>query len=428
MFPPVAGAPIPHTARVSRRLLFLLGLALSLGSPIRIGQALAQTPASTPASSAANARTGVPGTPTNGPATGAANPFGTVEYGRVDRATVRVFAVGDVVTRQIRGSRFTHTVGVPMVGHGTGVVVDPRGVVATAAHVVEHARHVAVRLPAGGGTFPAIVVMRDDTLDFALLLVLADVPFEHVVPLPEQPPTLSVRQTVDAIGYPLDASREQPQSTRGIVSAALDDGRLQLGISVNPGNSGGPLIDERENLIGLVVARGDPTRGVQGIGLAVPVAPIRAAFDVALQRGGLARAFRALREGTDARRHAAEIVDVLVRLGGLDLLDEAAAIARRPVEPERLREIAVLADRTRDADLLVLFSALFWDATVIILEGSGGLGFVGHLPPGAPRRIALEAHRKSRALAQRARELDPEIVRRAQFLTFLARVPAAPSR
>ncbi|MCU0671595.1 MAG: trypsin-like peptidase domain-containing protein [Myxococcota bacterium] len=357
-----------------------------------------------------------------------ANPFGAVEYGRVDRATVRVFAVGDVVPRHIRGSRFTHTVGVPSVGHGTGVMVDPRGVIATAAHVIEGARHVAVRLPAGGGTFPATVVMRDDTLDFALLLVLADVPFENVVPLPEQPPTLSVRQTVDAIGYPLDPSREQPQSTRGIVSAALDDGRLQLGISVNPGNSGGPLIDERENLIGLVVARGDPTRGVQGIGLAVPVAPVRTAFDTAMSSGALARSFRALRQNTDARRHATEIVDVLVRLGGLDLLDEAAAIARRPVQPERLREIALLADRTQDPDLLVLFSALFWDATVIILEGAGGHGFVGHLPPGVPRSIALEAHRKARALAQRAHQADPQITGRAPFLQFIARVPAAPSR
>ncbi|MEZ4248716.1 MAG: S1C family serine protease [Polyangiales bacterium] len=205
-------------------------------------------------------------------------------------------------------------------------------------------------------------------------------------------------------------------------------GRLQLGISGTPGNSGGPLIDEHENLIGIVVARGDPTRGVQGIGLAVPMPPIRAAFEVALERGALARAFRELRQRPEARREATEVVDVLVRLGGLDLLDEAAAIAHRPVEPERLRQIAELADRTRDADLLVLFAALFWDANVILLEGSGSVSSPTYLPQGNPRRIAIEAQRKALALAQRATEADATISRRAPFVGFLARVPRPPAR
>ncbi|MBX3249601.1 MAG: trypsin-like peptidase domain-containing protein [Myxococcales bacterium] len=385
----------------------------------------ATTPATTtPATSTPAATTPAPPAPTTEtpPAPTAetpSNPFGpTLAYGRVDAATVRVFAVGDVETVQIRGRHVMRVVALPQTGHGTGVVVDPRGVVVTAAHVVEGAHHVAVRLPNGGGIAPATVVHRDDTLDFALLLVLADTPFEHLVALPEAAPTLMVRQTVDAIGYPLDASREQPQSTRGILSAALDDGRLQLGISVNPGNSGGPLIDEHENLVGIVVARGDPSRGVQGIGVAVPVAPIRAAYDTALG-GELARAHARLHEAPERWRRSAEVVDALVRLGGADVLREAASIADHATEPERLRALARIARQTEDASLLALLSAFFWDAALVILERSGGPRTPALLPSGGPRQVATQALRKAHELARRARAIDASVARRSPFIAYV---------
>ena len=344
-------------------------------------------------------------------------PFGGVAYGAVDSATVRVFAVGDVGTEQVRGRSTMRVVALPETGHGSGVLVDPRGVVVTAAHVVDGARHLAVRLPGGGGVLPAIVVHQDDLLDFALVLVLSDNALPNVLPLPEAPPALTVRQTVDAVGYPLDATREHPQSTRGIVSAALGDGRLQLGISVNPGNSGGPLVDERETLVGIVVARGDVQRGVQGIGVAVPTAPIRAAYDGAM-RGAFARAHRELRARADAAR-SAEVVDALVRLGGVELLEEAARVADGVAGSERLAHFDRVASQTNEPSLLILLAAYFWDASLVMLERSGGAPTPSHLPPGSLRDTAMRAQAKARELVGRAVSMDATLAQRSAFVAFL---------
>ncbi|MCB9620545.1 MAG: trypsin-like peptidase domain-containing protein [Sandaracinus sp.] len=358
-------------------------------------------------------------TPTPSPEAATDTPV--VAYGTVDAATVRIFAVGDVRAARVRGRLYPRVLALPEVGHGSGVIVDPRGVVVTAAHVVEGAHHVAVRLPGATEVLAARVVHRDRELDFALLLVLAESPFPAVVPLPEEAPTLTVRQTVDAIGYPLDASRENPQSTRGIVSAATEDGQLQLGISVNPGNSGGPLVDEDEHLVGIVVARGDPSRGVQGIGFGVPVAPIRRAYDGVLRNGRMQRSYLALREDPALERRRAEIVDALVRFGGLDVLREALESVEQSTSAERLAHFEQMADAIDDLPLLELLAAFFWDATLVILERSGSQT--------RPRRFltdrrasgrcarkrtrARATHRSRRRLARAAFGVSPASARRA---------------
>ena len=357
-----------------------------------------------------------------------ATPFGGVSYGAVDAATVRVFAVGNVRAENVRGRSQIRTVAIPETGHGSGVVVDARGVIVTAAHVVRGAHHVAVRLSgADAQIVPAVVVHQDDALDFALLLVGVDRPLTSVLPLPESAPVLAVRQTVDAIGFPLDPTRERPQSTRGIVSAALDDGRVQLGISVNPGNSGGPLIDERENLVGIVVARGDVAQGVQGIGLAVPVAPIKAAFDGASR--AFAQAYQGLRANPSARQ-SAEVVDALVRLGGIELLAEAAEVVDGAASSRRLAHFDAIAEQTRDASLLTLLAAYFWDASIVILERSGGAATPAMMPPGEARNVATRAQERARELARRAHAMDPTVAQRSPFVGYLANVgptPGAPA-
>lgn len=349
-----------------------------------------------------------------------------VAYGTVDAATVRIFAVGDVRAQRVRGRLHVRVLALPEVGHGSGVIVDPRGVIVTAAHVVEGAHHVAVRLPGATDVLPARVVHRNTDLDFALLLVLAEAPFPAVVPLPQTPQTLAVRQTIDAIGYPLDASREHPQSTRGIVSAATEAGQLQLAISVNPGNSGGPLVDESERLVGIVVARGDPGRGVQGIGFGVPTAPIRQAYDAALRNGRLQRSFRELRRDPVLEGKRAEIVDALVRFGGLDVLREALDSVERNARAERLAHFEAMADAIEDLPLLELLAAYFWDAMLVILERSGGQSRAALLPEGPAREWAVRAEAKARAIAQRIDHASAERVRRSAFLRHLRGVRLPP--
>ncbi len=411
--------------RVSRATLLLVGFGV-VHPALAIGQGAELTPppgsSSEPAPQApveASAPQGAPAPPA-----GAGDTQAGVAFGEIDRATVRVFAVSNVGHETVRGRFQARVIGLPEAGHGTGVVVDPRGVIVTAKHVVDGARHVAVRLPGNGPVLPATVVHRDTDLDFAILLVKTPTPLTTIT-LPESVPRLRVRQTVDAIGYPFDADRRQPQSARGIISGVLDDGHLQLDMALNPGNSGGPLLDEAETLVGIVVARADPTSGAQGIGIAVPIAPVRAAYDQVRRGGALSRAYRALRDDAEERARSAEVVDALVRLGGLDLLQEAADFVDSPEASQRIDRLRAMAERTQNADLLALLAAYFWDAAQVMVERAGGHPNPSRMPPGAARDLADDLWRRAIDVANRARRADPSVVQRSPFIGYLTGSPTA---
>jgi len=347
----------------------------------------------------------------------------TVAFSTIDRATVRVFAAGDVQRERVQGRFRQRVLGIPAAGHGTGVVVDPRGVILTAKHVVDGARHAAVRLPGDGPVLPTRVVYADEALDFALLLVLPAAPLT-AIELPADTTSLNVRDTVDAIGYPFDPDRRQPQSARGIISGELEDGHLQLDMSLNPGNSGGPLL-LGDRLVGIVVARADPTRGAQGIGIAVPVDPIRQAYDQIRSSGQLARAYEVLRANLENATRAAEAVDAIVRLGGANLLQEAADFVENPEASQRIDTLRAMATRTRDPDLLGLLSAFFWNAAQVMVERAGGAATPAHMSPGPAQRLADELWRLAIQTATVARDADPTLVDRSPFVGYLAARPTA---
>src|SRR5690606_25310334 len=135
--------------------------------------------------------------------------------------------------------------------------------------------------------------------------------------LSAEPPR--VRSTIFAVGYPLDATRKQPQSARGIIAGFLDDGTVQLDIALNPGNSGGPIIDELDAVVGMAIARGDVEQGVQGIGFAVPVQLLQAALVEAKRR----LAAGEVSTGIAISRDSAMVVDELVQHGALHELRKA---------------------------------------------------------------------------------------------------------
>jgi hypothetical protein len=344
-----------------------------------------------------------------------------VTYGRIDRATVRVLAVGRVGVSPFRGRRYVRPLAEPESGHGSGVVVDPRGVILTARHVVDDATHVAVRFPHGGGVRPARVVYQDPTLDFAILLVHADGLRLDYVPVPDVPPALHTRQTVDAVGYPMDPTREEPQSSRGIVAAALPDGTLQLGMALNPGNSGGPVFDERENLVGLVFAGGRVRAGVQGVALAVPIGPVAGAYRAALANGALAASQRTLRAEAPVRQLAASIVDELVRLEVRAFVDEATR-APLPFSPTTtIDRIEAIAHATTDPFLQVLASAWFWNAAMVVLEINGWGAFQpAQIPEGPVRDFASRTWNRAVDLVARAVRTRPSLVQESPFVGAIA--------
>ena len=162
------------------------------------------------------------------------------------------------------------------VGTGSGFVWDPAGHVVTNNHVVENATEVRVRL-ASGDIVPAAIVGLAPNYDLAVLRLAARVPIPAPIPIGSSE-NLQVGQAAFAIGNPFGLDQSL---TAGIVSALkrrlpTAGGReianvIQTDAAVNPGNSGGPLLDSAGRLIGVNTAIFSPSGANAGIGFAVPV-------------------------------------------------------------------------------------------------------------------------------------------------------------
>lgn len=169
---------------------------------------------------------------------------------------------------------------------GTGVIVNADGAVLTALHVVQGAT--AVELTYADGTRSAAkVAAADKTSDIALLA--PDTLPSVVVPAVLGGSGLNVGDDVVAIGNQLGLTGS---TTTGVVSGlnrsiasegggALK-GLIQFDAAVNPGSSGGPLVNAEGATIGIVVALANPTDAGTfiGIGFAVPIGTaVRAGAD-----------------------------------------------------------------------------------------------------------------------------------------------------
>jgi S1-C subfamily serine protease len=158
---------------------------------------------------------------------------------------------------------------------GSGVLVSPDGWVLTAAHVVNESETPTVRTRSGASA-PATIARIDHEHDVALLRTTvgagACLPFQ----MDPAPPGTDIF----AIGSPLGQALEFSVS-KGIISGMREaDGQrfIQTDASVNPGNSGGPLLDQTGKLLGIVSWKVMGT-GFEGIAFGVPVENARTRLD-----------------------------------------------------------------------------------------------------------------------------------------------------
>lgn len=152
-------------------------------------------------------------------------------------------------------------------GSGSGVVISPDGVILTAAHVVAGSGEVKVRTQKGTAV-AARVLAIDPRQDVALLRA----PGAEWSCLPFTPQPAEVGTELYAVGSPLGEALEFSVS-KGIVSGArrVGDVRfLQTDASLNPGNSGGPLIGIDGTLLAIVSWK-VAAEGLEGLGFGVPV-------------------------------------------------------------------------------------------------------------------------------------------------------------
>ena len=173
---------------------------------------------------------------------------------------------------------------------GSGFVIDEDGYVVTNQHVVARAESLSVRFSSGARA-EAELVGEDPSTDLAVMKV--DAPEETLKPLTlGDSDALGVGEPVIAIGNPLDVGISV---TTGIVSGLgrpirapngfTIDGAVQTDAAVNPGNSGGPLLDEQGQVIGVIEQHASETGSFSGVGFAVPINTVKEVAEQLIETG-----------------------------------------------------------------------------------------------------------------------------------------------
>ncbi len=203
-------------------------------------------------------------------------------------------------------------------GTGTGFVVSSQGGILTNNHVIQEAESITVILK-DGTELPAQIVGRDPATDVALLAV------DPPAPLPEvqmgDSEQVRVGELAIVIGNPFGFEQSL---TVGYISAlgrmlrsgddygTEIDGVIQTDAAVNPGNSGGPLLNIQGEVVGITTSIFTTSGGFEGLGFAVPINTARAVAEELGRRGYIRRPF--------------------LGISGLDLTPQLARRLSLPVE------------------------------------------------------------------------------------------------
>ena len=160
-------------------------------------------------------------------------------------------------------------------GMGSGFIINEEGYILTNYHVIDGAKEVTVTL-SDGREVTASVVNYDSDKDIAMIKINEEVKVPGVVELGDSD-ALQPGEEVVAIGNPL--SKELSSTlTKGIISALNRNVETQSGVStnliqtdtaINAGNSGGPLINTKGQVIGINTLKASD--GAEGIGFAIPI-------------------------------------------------------------------------------------------------------------------------------------------------------------
>jgi S1-C subfamily serine protease len=273
-------------------------------------------------------------------------------------------------------------------GAGSGVVVTPDGYLLTNEHVVQKVSQARVTF-VDGRSVPASVAGRDPATDLAVLRAqAAALPYAQLAP--EQ--RLRAGQLVVAVGNPFGF---ESTVSAGVVSALgrslrsrqgrLIEGVVQHSAALNPGNSGGPLVDARGRVAGINTAI---IAMAQGIGFAIPAATAQWVLTEILTQGRVRRAWL----GVAARDRPLDVR--LVR--ALELASPRAVeiLSRESAGP------AAQAD-LQPGDLIVAVNGEPVDGIDTLHR------LLGRVPPGSELRLQIVRRTQRLTVALTAREPPP---------------------
>jgi len=225
---------------------------------------------------------------------------------------------------------------------GSGVIIDPAGLVITNYHVVQRAGSVEVRLW-NGKSYPAVLVGYDQPNDLCLLRLNGDFSGANALTAANfaRSEDLLLGETVISIGNPFGLEHSVSLGVLSAFNRSLTEGNIsfsdiiQTDAAINPGNSGGPLINLDGDLIGINLAI---RQDAQGIGFAIPLARIELFLSYWLRPEHFSNAFLGLQTGellTPGTRRGLCLPELLedspLCKAGLRQGDELVAVNGRPV-------------------------------------------------------------------------------------------------
>jgi S1-C subfamily serine protease len=229
----------------------------------------------------------------------AQSPLATAQLTPEELTNIRVYestnrGVVNINTKFETSDRF-FLFSAPGQGSGSGSVIDRAGHVLTNYHVVEDADQIQVTL-GGGEIYAATMVGYDAENDIAVLKI--DAPADQLIPIRfGSSDQLKVGQRVYALGNPFGL---EGTITTGIISnlnrtlpSRVRDRELQSIIqtdaALNPGNSGGPLLDTSGRMIGMNVAIASKSGQNAGLGFAIPINRIARYVPELIENGRITR-------------------------------------------------------------------------------------------------------------------------------------------
>ncbi len=268
---------------------------------------------------------------------------------------------------------------------GSGVIVDPSGLIVTNAHVVRSSGQADIRVVLSDRReFKAKVVLEDKRSDIAVLRIVNGKTRFPIIGFADSD-AVEVGDVVLAIGNPFGVGQTV---TSGIISALARSGLsrsdaqvfLQTDAAINPGNSGGALVDMDGRLLGINTAIFSKSGGSLGIGFAIPSNLVRLYVNSALtgqkvQRPWLGASLESV------TRDIAEQLE-LPRVAGAVVVN---VDARSPAARAGLRTGDVIV--SVDGRSVVDARAALYRLTT---RGIGNRVTLGILRNGRPRDVALE--------------------------------------
>ena len=187
---------------------------------------------------------------------------------------------------------------VPVQASGSGVLVDPKGIVVTNNHVVTGANEVEVTL-ADGRKFLSRAIFTDPKTDLAVVKIDAKGTLPWIAFGDSE--EMEIGDRVLAVGAPFGLSGTV---TSGIISGkgrtlglTMYEDFLQTDAAINPGNSGGPLINMAGKVVGINTAIKSQNGGFMGVGLAIPSKVARDVVEQLSVKGAVQRGYLGVKAG-----------------------------------------------------------------------------------------------------------------------------------